>query len=67
MSKDVIEFEGVVTEVLPSMTFKVTLSNGHVITAYILPFFLLDEVAEDVACDLACSSACGVLHYASCG
>ena len=36
MSKqDVIEFEGVVTEVLPSMTFKVTLSNGHVITAYI--------------------------------
>ena len=36
MSKqDVIEFEGVVTEVLPSLTFKVTLSNGHVITAYI--------------------------------
>lgn len=36
MSKqDVIEFEGVVTEVLPSMAFKVTLSNGHVITAYI--------------------------------
>ena len=36
MSKeDVIEIEGVVTEVLPSMTFKVTLSNGHVITAYI--------------------------------
>ena len=36
MSKeDVIEFEGVVTEVLPNMTFKVTLSNGHVITAYI--------------------------------
>ena len=36
MSKDdVMEFEGVVTEVLPSMTFKVTLSNGHIITAYI--------------------------------
>jgi len=36
MSKeDVIEFEGIVTEVLPSMTFKVTLSNGHMITAYI--------------------------------
>ena len=36
MSKqDVIEFEGAVTEVLPSMTFKATLSNGNVITAYI--------------------------------
>ena len=36
MSKeDVIEFEGVVEEVLPNTTFKVRLSNGHVITAYI--------------------------------
>ncbi len=36
MSKeDVIEFDGVVTEVLPGTTFRVTLSNGHVITAYI--------------------------------
>ena len=36
MSKeDVIEFEGVVEEVLPNTTFKVCLSNGHVITAYI--------------------------------
>lgn len=36
MSKeDVIEFEGVVREVLPNTTFKVELSNGHVITAYI--------------------------------
>lgn len=36
MSKDdVIEFEGVVEEVLPNTTFKVKLSNGHVITAYI--------------------------------
>ncbi len=36
MSKeDVIEFEGKVIEVLPSMTFKVELSNGHIITAYI--------------------------------
>ena len=36
MSKeDVIEFEGVVDEVLPNTTFKVRLSNGHVITAYI--------------------------------
>ena len=36
MSKeDVIEFEGVVEEVLPNTTFKVRLSNVHVITAYI--------------------------------
>ena len=36
MSKDdVIEFEGVVEEVLPNTTFLVRLSNGHVITAYI--------------------------------
>ena len=35
MSKeDVIEFEGVVEEVLPNTTFKVKLENGHVITAY---------------------------------
>ncbi len=32
---DVIEFEGVVTEVLPNTMFKVKLSNGHVITAHI--------------------------------
>ncbi len=36
MSKDdVIEFEGVVEEVLPNSTFKVRLSNGHVITTYL--------------------------------
>ena len=36
MSKeDVIEFEGVVEEVLPNTTFKVKLENGHIITAYI--------------------------------
>ncbi|MDR2267692.1 MAG: translation initiation factor IF-1 [Christensenellaceae bacterium] len=36
MSKDdVIEFEGVVTEVLPGTTFRVKLSNGHVIFAYL--------------------------------
>ena len=36
MSKeDVIEFEGVVEEVLPNTTFKVKLENGHVIKAYI--------------------------------
>lgn len=33
--EDVIEFEGVVEEILPNTTFKVRLSNGHIITAYI--------------------------------
>ena len=36
MSKeDVIEFEGVVEEVLPNTAFLVKLSNGHTITAYL--------------------------------
>ncbi len=36
MSKDdVIEAEGKVIEALPNATFKIELSNGHVITAYI--------------------------------
>jgi len=36
MSKeDVIEFEGIVEEVLPNTTFRVRLANGHVITTYI--------------------------------
>ena len=36
MSKDdVIETEGVVVEALPGATFKVKLSSGHVITAYL--------------------------------
>ena len=36
MSKDdVIETEGVVVEALPGATFKVQLSNGHIITAYL--------------------------------
>ncbi len=36
MSKDdVIETEGVIVEALPNAEFKVKLSNGHVITAYI--------------------------------
>ena len=36
MSKeDVIEAEGVIIEALPKATFKVKLSNGHIITAYI--------------------------------
>ena len=36
MSKDdVIEAEGIITEALPNANFKVKLSNGHVIHAYI--------------------------------
>ena len=36
MSKDdVIETEGVIVEALPNATFKVKLTNGHMITAYI--------------------------------
>lgn len=36
MSKDdVIEAEGIVLEALPNVNFKVKLSNGHIITAYI--------------------------------
>lgn len=36
MSKDdVIEAEGIVTEALPNANFKVKLSNGHLIHAYI--------------------------------
>ncbi len=36
MSKDdVIETEGKVIECLPNTTFKVKLTNGHIITAYI--------------------------------
>ena len=36
MSKDdVIETEGVIAEALPNASFKVKLSNGHIITAYI--------------------------------
>lgn len=32
---DTIEVEGTVVEVLPGTNFKVKLSNGHVITAYL--------------------------------
>jgi len=36
MSKnDCIEAEGIIEEALPNATFKVKLSNGHIITAYI--------------------------------
>ncbi|MBE7066106.1 MAG: translation initiation factor IF-1 [Clostridia bacterium] len=36
MSKeDVIEVEGVVTEVLPNCMFKVALANGHVVVAHV--------------------------------
>ena len=32
---DFIEAEGVVTEVLPATNFRVKLTNGHIITAYL--------------------------------
>ncbi len=32
--EEVIEMEGVVNEVLPNTVFRVTLSNGHEVTAY---------------------------------
>lgn len=35
MSKDVIEFEGKVTESLPNAMFQVELDNGHQILAHI--------------------------------
>lgn len=34
-SKDFIEMEGVVDELLPSTTFRVTLDNGHRILAHL--------------------------------
>lgn len=35
MSKeDLIEFQGVITEVLPNAMFRVTLENGHLILAH---------------------------------
>jgi len=35
MGKELIKLEGVVTETLPSTTFKVKLENGHEILAHI--------------------------------
>lgn len=32
--EEVVEFEGVVNEVLPNTVFRVTLENGHEVTAY---------------------------------
>ena len=32
--EDVIEFTGVVTEILPNATFRVKLDNGHIILAH---------------------------------
>ena len=34
MSKDIIEAEGKVLEILPNQMFKVELSNSHIITCY---------------------------------
>lgn len=33
-NKDLIQFEGNITEVLPNQMFKVELDNGHMVTAY---------------------------------
>lgn len=32
--EEVVEYEGVIEEVLPNTMFRVTLENGHAITAY---------------------------------
>lgn len=32
--EEVVEYEGVIDEVLPNTMFRVTLANGHAITAY---------------------------------
>ncbi len=32
--EEMVEFEGVVNEVLPNTVFRVTLANGHEVTAY---------------------------------
>jgi translation initiation factor IF-1 len=32
--EELIEFEGIVTEILPNATFRVQLNNGHVIIAH---------------------------------
>lgn len=33
-NKDLIEFQGTITDVLPNQTFKVELENGHIVTCY---------------------------------
>ena len=35
MKEEAIEIEGVVSEILPSATFRVTLTNGHIMLATI--------------------------------
>ena len=34
VKEDLIEFEGVVTELLPNATFRVQLDNGHIVLAH---------------------------------
>lgn len=34
MSKELIQFEGMITEVLPNQTFKVDLDQGHLVLCY---------------------------------
>lgn len=33
MKEEAVELEGVITDVLPSTTFRVTLENGHIVMA----------------------------------
>jgi translation initiation factor IF-1 len=33
-NSDILEFEGVIKDVLPNQMFKVELENGHIVTAY---------------------------------
>jgi translation initiation factor IF-1 len=33
-NKDLIEFEGTISDVLPNQMFKVELDNGHLVTCY---------------------------------
>ena len=34
MSKELIQFEGIITDVLPNQTFKVDLDQGHMVMCY---------------------------------
>ena len=55
--EDAIKVEGTVVEVLPNMTFRVELSNGHRILAYIPAKMRLDFVrifpGDKVAIDMS--------------
>ena len=55
--EDAIKVEGTVVEVLPNMTFRVELSNGHRILAYIPAKMRLDFIGilpgDKVAIDMS--------------